>query len=371
MIVTLGGNDITEWCQSIVHEPELNLRSFAEVRVPSELVSFAEGSDFLELTGTGSGPGHKGRAYHGEDDGDTDDKFVTIQSYSGLVWWDRMQVMDADGDYSDPSIIADNENACDIMYAALTNWNAVEGGSDLSPGSSAGGVPLVGFKPTDWPWSLDRLREFLVNTGQLDVVENHGSDTVDFHAGDFGSDLSGSVALQYGTGAFNCIAAKYTFDFTKTVSRIRYFLGPKRPQYDGDIQHWAGDVQIDDPGLDTFDAAKQAAIDALSAGVEGMLGLLRRIEIHDANGDENALRDLYYAIWQADALVDMRPRRLLEVTPEPGVLPTFVPGDLITVAAELADSHSAVERVYGYRAEQDLEGNVHLVSVKTSGDQEV
>lgn len=364
--VLLGGVDITEHCQQIIHEPELNLRSYAEVLVPSELVSFSEGADFLEL----AGGVHKGRAYMGEDNGQPDDKMRTIQSFSGLVWWDRMQMMDADGDYSDPSIIADNENACDIMHAALSNWNSFEGGSDLSPGSSAGGVPLIGFKPVDFPWSLDRLREFLVNTGQLDVVENHGAGTVDFHAGDFGSDLTGSVALEYGTGSFNCMAAKYTFDFTKTVSRIRYFLGPKRPQYDGDIQHWAGDVQIDDPGLDLFDAAKQATIDGLSASVEGMLGLLRRIEIHDSNGDENALRDLYYAIWQSDALVHMRPRRLLNVTPEPGIAPSFVCGDIISVAAQLGEAHSGAGRVYSYRCEQDTEGNVELVRVTTSADQE-
>lgn len=360
-----GPGDITEFCQRIVHAPELNLRSYAEVVVPSELVSFTEGGAFLTLT-DGSTK-HKGRAVFGEDTGSADDKFRTIQSYSGLTWWDRFQVMDDDGDYSNPSIIEDFQNACDIMQAALDNWNAVEGGSDLSSGSSAGGVPLVGFKPTDWPWTLDRLREFLVNTGQLDVVENHGSDTVDFHAGDFGSDLSGSVVFQYGTGAFNCVAARYTFDFAKTVSRIRYLLGPKRPQYPEDVQHWAGDVQIDDPDLPD---PPQSTIDGLSGGVEGLLGLLRRIEVFDANGDENALRDLYFRIWQSDALVNMRPRRLLSVTPEPGISPAFTCGDLITTAAVLGESFSAVQRVYSYRAEQDTEGNVQLTSVTTSADQE-
>lgn len=360
-----GPGDITEYCQRIVHAPELNLRSYAEVLVPSELVTFVEGDAFLTLT-DGSTK-HKGRAVFGEDTGSADDKFRVIQSYSGLAWWDRMQVMDPDGDYSDPAIIEDEENACDIMSAALANWNAVNGGSDLSPGSSAGGVPLVGFRPVDWPWSLERLREFLVNTGQLDVVENHGADTVDFHAGDFGSDLSGSIALQYATGAFNCVAARYTFDFAKTVSRIRYFLGPKRPQYDGDVQHWAGDVQIDDPDLPD---PPQTTIDGLSASVESLLGLLRRIEVYDSNGDENALRDLYFRIWQSDALVHMRPRRLLNVTPEPGISPAFVCGDLITIGAVLGETHAAVQRVYSYRAEQDTEGNVQLTSVTTSADQE-
>lgn len=383
----LGGTDVTEFCQRIVHQPELNLRSYAEVLVPSDLVSLVEGGDFLVIT-EGATTHHKGRAYAGEDNGDSDDKFLTIRSYSGLVWWDRFQVMDADGDYSDPSIIEDNEDAVSIMAAALNNWNAVEGGSDLSVGTAAGGgVPLVGFRPVDWPWTLDRLREFLVGTGQLDVVENHGADTVDLYNGDFGTDLSASVALQYGTGAFNCVAAKYTFDFTNTVSRIRYLLGPKRPKFDGDIQHWLADVQKDDPCLPGNDGVTTppaipctpppgpggqpgTTIGDLIDGVEGLLGLLRRVEIYDANGDEAALRDLYFRIWQSDALVNVRPRRLLEITPEPGISPSFLCGDLITIGAELGESHAGVQRVYSYRAEQDPEGNVQLTQVRTSADQE-
>lgn len=369
MTATLGGVDITQWCQRIAHQPELNLRSYAEVSVPSELVSFAEGAD--ELVITEGGTKHAGRAYYGEDTGDADDKMSVVQSYGPLVWFDRMQVMDADGDYSDPSIIADNLNAVDIMAAAINNWIAVEGGLDLAVGTTAGGgVPLIGYKPTDWPMTIEALREFLVNTGQLDLVVNHaagGSSTVDLYNGDYGSDLSGSVALQYGMGAFNCVGAKYTFDFAKTVSRIRYFLGPKRPQFDGDIQHWAGDVQIDDPDLPD---PPQSTIDGLSSSVEAMLGLLRRIEIYDANGDENALRDLYFRIWQSDALINMRPRRLLTVTPEPGISPSFTCGDTITGGAALRDTISGAQRVYSYRAEQDVEGNVQLVSVTTSADQE-
>lgn len=362
----LGGNDITEYCQRITHKPELNIRSEAEVLVPSSLVSFTEGVDLLEINEGGTK--HSGRAYYGEDNGDPDAAFRIIRSYDPLVWWDRQQVMDADGDYSDPSIIEDNQDAVSIMAAAISNWNGFEGGSDLSVGSAAGGgVPLIGFKPTDWPWTLDRLREFLVNTGQLDVVVNQGAGTVDLYNGDFGSDLSGSVALEYGAGAFNCTNAKYTFDFTKTVSRIRYFLGPKRPQYPEDIQHWAGDVQIDDPNLPD---PPQSTIDGLSASIESAIMLLRRIEIYDANGDENALRTLYYRIWQSDALINMRPRRLLTVTPEPGISPSFVCGDQITVSAVLGESHSGVQRVYSYQADQDPEGNIQLSSVTTSADQE-
>lgn len=373
MIALLGGVDITEWCQRIVHAPELNIRSYAEVEVPSEFVDLVEGEDELVIQEAGNV--HVGRAFYGEDTGSEDDAFTVIQSYDPRWLWDRRQVMDPDGDYSDPSIIEDNENAPLIMLAAIENSIINDGPMDITVNSADGSAdPLIGWRPTDWPMTLEQLREFLVSTGQLDLVVNHipnGGSTVDLYKGDFGSDLTGSIAFDYGTGTFNCIAARYTFDFTKTVSRIRYLLGPKRPQYDGDVQHWAGDVQIDDPKLDLppFDTL-EPTIEALSAALEAVLPLLRRIDIHDSEGDENTLRDLYMHIWQSDMLVFCRPQRLLTFTPEPGLNPTMVPGDLVSVAAELMDSHSSTARVYSYRKEQDVDGNVSLTQVTTSADQE-
>ena len=93
--------------------------------------------------------------------------------------------------------------------------------------------------------------EAISGNGTLDVmlVPAAGGSTVDLYPGDAGTDLSGSVVFDYNTGSFNCIGAKYTFDLKNTISRIRYFLGPKRPQYRGDIQHYSGDVQKDDPCL--------------------------------------------------------------------------------------------------------------------------
>jgi hypothetical protein len=376
LVAKLGGTDITSLCLRLAHEPELNLRSMGEVEVPSELCpAFTEGGDELEIIDGGTTV-HVGRAYYGEDTGGSDERTSVIRSYGPTVWWDRRQVMDADGDYSDPSIIEDNLDAVSIMAAAIDNSIANDGPMDISVNSAAGGgSPLVGWKPTDWPMTLEQLREFLVNTGQLDLVVNHavgGASTVDLYNGDFGSDLTGSVAFGYRTGSFNCTSARQVFDFTRTISRIRYFLGPKRPQYDGDVQHWAGDVQIDDPALDVapFDV-KEPTIESRSASTETLLMLLRRIQIYDANGDENALRDLYMHIWQSDMLANLGARRLVTVTPTPGVAPSFQCGDLITVAASIRDSVSGPARVYSYRKEQDTEGNVMYASVTTSADQEI
>jgi hypothetical protein len=175
------------------------------------------------------------------------------------------------------------------------------------------------------------------------------------------------VQFDYGTGSFNCTHAKYTWDMANVITRLRLLLGPKRPQFDGDIQHWAGDVQKDDPGLPD---PPQTAIDALIAAGEAAWGLLREVRVDDSEGDENDLRDLYERLWQSEMIIRLVPRRLLNVTPEPGILPTFVCGDIIGVAAVLSESLSGAQRVYDMTIDQDPEGNETISQLVVSADQE-
>jgi hypothetical protein len=85
---------------------------------------------------------------------------------------------------------------------------------------------------------------------------------------------------------------------------------------------------------------------------------------------ENALRDLYYALWQSEMLVRTVPRRLLSITPEPGIAPSFGVGDIITANAVLRGTVGGAQRVYRYTVEQDPEGNEMLTNLITSADGE-
>jgi hypothetical protein len=383
----LGASEITIRCQRMEYTADLNGLWSADVRLASQYASITEGGTELIITDNGGGTVlFAGPCWYGEDDGDANDQMTTLTGFDHRVKWPYRQVQDADGDYSDPLIFQDFENAVDIMEAAIDNDVANDGSYGITVGSvSASSFPLIGYKPTDWPWSLQYLWDFLVNTGTLDVMLNPGvgASTVDLFPGDAGTDLSGSVVFDYNTGSFNCIAAKYTFDMKNTISRIRYFLGPKRPQYRGDIQHYSADVQIDDPNLDIYDPVKQAAIDAQSAAIEGVTGLMREIQIYDSNPPlpdgvnppeltgESALRDLYYALWQSEMLVRTVPRRLLSITPDPGITPAFGVGDLITANAVLRGTVGGVQRVYRYTVEQDTEGNEMITNLVTTADGEV
>lgn len=387
MKVLVGATDVTSSAQSFEYTPDLNGLWSGEVRLPSSLVpGITEGGTELVITTDGGAVLFAGPCWYGEDDGDANDQMTTLNAFDHRVKWPFRQVMWPGGDYSDPTIFQEFENAVDIMSNAITNNIAEDGSYGISVGSvSASSFPLIGYKPTNWPWSLEQLWSFLVDTGTLDVMLQPaaGGSTVDLYPGDAGTDLSGSVTFDYNTGAFNCISAKYTFDMKNTISRIRYFLGPKRPQYRDDIQHYSRDVQIDDPALDAYDPVKQAQIDSQSAAIEGVTGLMREIQIYDSNPPlpvgaippgytgESALKDLYLALWQSEMLVRTTPRRLLQVTPEPGVTPSFGVGDIITANAVIRGTVGGPQRVYRYTHAQDVDGNEMITSLVTTADGEV
>lgn len=377
----LDATEVTVHCQQMSRTPDLNGLWNAQIRLPSQYVTLTEGVTELIITdNAGATELHVGPCWYGEDDGDPNDQMTAVTSWDPRVKWPFRQMMDADGDYSDPSLFADFEDAVSIMEAAIDNSILNDGAMGISVGSvSASSIALVGFKPTDFPWTLDQLWQFLVDTGELDVMlvpGSGGTSTVDLFPGNAGTDLSASVIFDYNTGSFNCMNAKYTFDMKNTITRIRYFLGPKRPQYRNDIQHWAGDVQIDDPVLDTppWDA-RQPTIEAQSASMEAAVGLLRETRVYDSIpkelGGEITLKDLYYALWQSEMLVRTLPRRILQMTPEPGISPAFNVGDIISANAVIRGTVGGAQRVYSFTVEQDTEGNEMLTQLNTSVDGEV
>ncbi len=376
----LDATEVTVHCQQMSRTPALNDLYQAQIRLPSQYASISEGATELIITDNGGGVLHAGASWYGEDSGDPNDQMTVVTSYDPRVKWPYRQVMDDDGDYSDPDIFADFEDAPTIMSAAIINSISNDGGMGISVNSySPSLTPLVGFKPTDWPWTLRQLWDFLVSTGELDVMLNPaagGSSTVDLYPGDAGTDLSGSVVFEYNTGSHNCSNAVYTFDMKNVITRIRDFLGPKRPQYRNDIQHWAADVQIDDPKLDVPPfSTRQPTIEAQSAAMQSITGLMRETRVYDSIpkelGGEVTLKDLYYALWQTEMLVRTVPRRLLQMTPQAGISPSFNVADIITANAVIRGTVGGAQRVHSFTVEQDTEGNESITQLVVTADGEV
>ena len=243
--------------------------------------------------------------------------------------------------------------------------------------------------------SIDDIRQLLLQTGYLDIIINPvESDpdilgTIGLYNGDYGTDLSGLVAFEFGTGAFNVKQFKRTFDMSQVVNKLWYYLGPKC-----DLQHWRGNVTGDDPYL-------PGAVPDIGGGsgvggdidYSNPLGDLRNqsidlyrelmeIRIYDDYGGEclpdtepnqgnNLFRPFYQRMWQNESMLRAMPRQLISWTPVRGIEPNFDVGDLIAVAwgpQVRGQSGNGVQRVYEFTVESDASGAASLTNLVTSSD---
>src|SRR5262245_22526305 len=104
------------------YTPDLNGLWSADVRLASQYATaITEGGTELIITTNGGSTLFAGPCWYGEDDGDANDQMSTLTAFDHRCKWAFRQVMDDDCDYSDPLIFQVNENAVDIMAAAITN----------------------------------------------------------------------------------------------------------------------------------------------------------------------------------------------------------------------------------------------------------
>jgi len=222
---------------------------------------------------------------------------------------------------------------------------------------------------------LDKMRTLLLGTGRLDmfVIPGVGSSTVNLTNGDGGTDLSGSVSYDYGTGAFNCQIATLTVDMDEVVNALWYFLGPRGPRLTnaGFIpeDHWGGSITPTAPHVGgTWPAALLARIAASRASYTYM----QYIRIFDDNGDEQNIRPMFEEEWANEAWVRGTPRTFASIRPERGISPNFSVGDVISVSAgsQLLGGFSGAQRVYGMEVDCDADGVMSVTEILTSADQE-
>lgn len=330
----LSGNDVTESVQEGSITLHHNAPDQASIAMPFHTVPGSidiqglEGVT-LDIYEDGSHK-HHGNVEYAEADGDADEIRVVFHSIDPtFIYKDRL-VQDADGDYTKPTIIEDNLDGPAIMAAAHANTVATFGSVGFGVGAVAtGGISLEGA-PTNWPKYIDELGVLLCETGQLDITYDPATNLVSFWNGDYGSDLSGSVQLHYGTGNFNCYRGRMSVDKKELKNRIRYLLGPRVGTSDdpaGD-QHWRGSVD-----LTTVSIPNHSAVNALAAASEAAHLCRFELRIFDARGDEATVgRELYKAHFSSEVILRAQPKLMFHVTPDPGMPLNFGSGDLISVA---------------------------------------
>ncbi len=397
--VSIGGSDITGYCQEIKWRPRLSRPASCTVRFPAHLFSgISPGVSELQLSSGGllfSGP-----CWYPQDDGDENATYTEVTAYDHLIYlnkrlcktpadwpdndWPEVSPPTEPGpcNLADPSkVLTDFVTAPEILAAFINATNDCDpGGYQLSVASAAGGGADMTGVPADWPMNLLDMAEMLLSTGQLNILVNpgSGSSSLTLTNGGVVNDLSGSVVLQYGTGAFNSRGANRTRDMEEVTNALWYLLGPKRPFYDGDISHWAGSITPTAPHRDDPENPDDEEDDwpgdlvARWEGSRGTYGYMQEIQVHDTAEDEQVnARPLFEEMYANEAYLRAVPRTFTGIRPNRFTsAPSFRPGDLIGVQAGsmLGGGYSGSVLVYEYEVTVDADGIAEFTDMLTSAD---
>lgn len=361
----IDGSSITSLCQNIRWRPRLSAPAAGIVRVPAHLVSVTPGVSELHIYMSGSLV-FSGPVWYTQADGDPDSAYAEITAYDHLIYLQKRLCKTSTGNLITPGTVLGSEiTAPAILAAYINNTLSVDGTMPLSVGTVAAGGADVSGAPMSFPMSIDNMRALMVSTGQVDVIVNPGvgSSTVDFTNGDGGTDLSGSVSYDYGTGNFNCQVATRTADMEVTINALWYLLGPRVSE-----TRWKGSIT---PTAPHKGGTWPASLVSRFMGSRSTYGYMQEIRIFD-NIDAYQIRPLYEEEWANEAWIRAEPRLFASIRPERGITPNFAVGDLISVSAgsQLLGGFSGSQRVYEMEVDCDADGVMSVTEIITSADQE-
>jgi hypothetical protein len=343
---------------------------------------------------------HHGHVMDCETDAGEDDGYTVYNSTDVMEMWAWRPARDpADGDFSKPTFIEDYITGPQIMQAILdASYNAgggppsdAEGDLFIEFGTFAGGGVSLTGAPVDWPMTIMQIAALLISTGELDIILTPIDGAfgemarVDCYNGDYGTDLSGSVVFEYGTGALNVRRMRWNEDMSGICNKLWYYGGPQigTAADPAGNQHWCWNITGDDPLLANppggdIDYSNPLGDRRLAS--QAAYGVRMDIKIFDALSDlclgEGAVdpgRSLYRRLWQIEQWLRCVPRNLVHVTPIRGYgIGSFDIGDLVGVeaAASVRGGFSGAQRVYGYTVSWDEDGPFELSELQTSADQE-
>jgi hypothetical protein len=232
--------------------------------------------------------------------------------------------------------------------------------------------------------TIAQLYSLLVSTGCLDAVitpTDPGGGImgeISAYNGDYGTDLSGSVVFEYGTGAFNMSDYRRVQDMTNMTNKLWYYAGPRllTPDDPAGDQHWCFNVTgtpgplnpLPDPLPNGADLTTFLA-DRISD--RSTYGARMDIQIFDARDQDCAglgspERGIYLNRWETESWIRNQPRDLVHVTPvREAEIGTFGIGDLVGIDIPI-EGINAAQRVYGYTVSWDNDGVLALSELQTS-----
>ena len=400
--VTLDGTDFSSCALEGSVTRRLNRPAQATIKIPMDCGAGCGGpGSRLKISfDGGSTLFFHGMVMDWELDGGEDMGYITMNALDPMELWQHRPARDGPsytdpGDMSNPSLFLEFAPATEgpfVIQEMLlqsiddSDPDKGEGPIFLDLGSFAtGGVDLSGA-PTDWPMTIAEVVNLLVSTGEVDVVitpTDPGGGvmgTVDVYNGDYGTDLSGSIVFEYGTGALNVRQARWNQDMSNITNKLWYFGGPRiltAADPEG-VQHWCFNVQGDDIDLPGYPASSPY-IDVINCrdASRSAYGVRMDVQIYDAASDNCGdklsvdTRELYRYLWIAESWLRCNPRTLVHITPTRGSeIGTFDIGDLVgvTLGSGICGGVDGAQRVYQYTISWDADGPFELSELQTSSD---
>lgn len=265
----LDGTDVSGVAIEGSATRRLNRPSQATIKIPMDAAIGGAGSALKISFDGGATLFHHGRVLDCETDAEEDEGYTVYNSTDPMELWNSRPVRDDDGDFSRPDVIATYNTGPQIMEAILLNSIDTTAGGGAAPptlsegpifltmGTFAGGGVSLAGAPVDWPQTIAQLASLLISTGELDLIitpTDPGGGvmgTIDGYNGNYGTDLSGSVVFEFGTGVRNVRRMRWNEDMSNVTNKLQYFGGPRiqtAADPAGD-QHWCWNITGDDPNL--------------------------------------------------------------------------------------------------------------------------
>jgi hypothetical protein len=405
LALTLDGVDFAGCVLSGSVTRRLNRPAQAQIKIPMDCAAGCSGpGQRLKITIDGTLMFH-GMVMDWELDGGEDMGYITMNAADPMELWSHRPARDGPdssdpGDFSNPLMFQEFPTGPQLIEQMLlqsadgSDQSLGEGPLFLTMGSFAAGGTDISGAPVDWPMTIADVVSLIVSTGETDVVitpTDPGGGvmgTVDCYNGDYGTDLSGSVVFEYGTGALNVRALRWNQDMSAVCNKLWYYGGPRIETVTdpGGDQHWCFNVQGDDTGLPGYPASDPyASIIACRGTGEGSpgdsrgdYGVRMDIQIFDGASDlcvgpggTDPGRELYRWLWTAESWARCLPRNLIHITPTRGTaIGTFDIGDLVgvTIGSGICGGISGAQRVYEYTISWDADGPFELSELQTSSD---
>ncbi len=378
----------------------LNRPSLAQIKIPMDCAAGCSGPGArLKISfDAGSSIFFHGMVMDWELDGGEDTGYITINAADPMELWTHRPARDGPdstdpGDFSNPTMFQEFPTGPQLIEQMLlqsadgSDSALGEGPLFLTLGTFEGAGTDMSSAPVDWPMTIAEVVNLLVSTGEVDVVitpTDPGGGvmgTVDVFNGDYGTDLSGSVIFNYGTGNKNVRALRWNQDMSNITNKLWYYGGPRiqTAADPGGDQHWCFNVQGDDPGLPGYPASSPY-IDVINCRDDSRTtyGVRMDIQIFDAASERcvgpggiDPGHELFRWMWIAESWARCNPRTLIHITPTRGTgIGAFDIGDLVgvNIAAGICGGASGAQRVYQYSVSWDADGPFELSELQTSSD---